>query len=340
MIEAVGFPVVIDSPPLNRAIREPLSLLAWAAAAMVVLVILAGCSQGGETMTTLDGRELTRQELFEELDQDGDGVIARSDLPFDLLAAPTDAVLVLGDRWSITVADVRQSLEEAPPSQLVPGESPELAIVVSRLTSMARLRMTAVALTDLGFAVSLDQTDEEIGLTASALIEGEFEEFAAARILEERPEIVKISSPHCLSILGLPTEDALAAAVSRVEAGETVSAVAAEVNVEGTTSDPGGALGCNTVLDWNSLLGELARELGELEVGGFTEARSVAYDASDTGMLWFAFHLDEVQFDQSDPASLGPFASNILTPALQAFEVHVDPVLGRWNSESVSIILP
>jgi hypothetical protein len=308
---------------------------------MVFLAILAGCSQGGETMTTLDGRELSRQELFAELDEDGDGVIARSDLPFDLLAAPTDAVLVLGDRWSITVADVRQSLEEAPPSQLVPGESPELAtIVVSRLTSMSRLRMTAVALNDFGFPISLDQTDEEIGLAASALIEGEFEECAAARILEERPEIVKISSPHCLSILGLPTEDALAAAVSRVEAGETVSAVAAEVNVEGTTSEPGGALGCNTVLDWNSLLGELARELGELEVGGFTEARSVAYDASDTGMLWFAFHLDEVQLDQSDPASLGPFASNILTPALQAFEVQVDPVLGHWNPESVSIILP
>lgn len=339
MIDPLGLPSVIDSSLLARASRGPARRLVGLAVALVAGLLVASCSQSGQPVSTLDGRDLTREELFDTLDEDGDGVIARADLPFDLLEAPADHVLAEADRWAVTVADVRQSLEEAPPSQLVPGESPELSIVVSRVTSMARLRLTAAALTDFGFPVSFDQSDEEMGLAASALIEGAFEQFAAARILEERPEIVKIASPHCLIILALPTEEELADAVARVEAGETASAVATEVNVEGTTTDPGGSLGCQVVLDWNSLLGELARELGELPEGGFTEPQSVESAASDTGVLWFAFYLDEVLLDESDPATLGPFASNILTPALQDFDVYVDPVLGQWNSESVSIIL-
>ena len=321
-------------------------------------MLFAACSSDDTVVgTTPDGEDLTRGEVFDEVDPDGDGVASREsfdrtvggDAPAGRVSAEAfDAVMAAGDEsvvlaafpgGEVTLGDVLASLEESPPSALRPGSEPERGVVVARLTSMVRLRLSAVALTDLGFPVSLEGTDVEVNEMVSELIQGEFEDWAFEQVLAARPEIVKISSPHCLSIIAVTTEAEAADAKARVEAGERVYDVAAELNFEATT-DVGGGLGCQTVLSWASTMGRTADPVGELEVGELSEPLQVPSQGSPTGELWVVLHIDEIVLEAADPRSLGPFAGGPLTEQMQSYDVEVHGDLGIWLSDSLSVSLP
>lgn len=307
--------------------------------AAVLALLLAACSQSSEVVGTAGGEEITRDDVFDIVDTDDDGVVTREDFESGIVTADRDAVVATYPGGVLTMGEVLESIELSPPSTLQPGEIPGPSVVVGRLTLMLQLRLSAVALTDLGFPVSLEGTDEEIAATINEVVLGPFEQYAMELVIAERPEVIKIASPHCLSLVAVPTEAGAVAAIERIEAGESVFDVALELNFENTT-EPGGGLGCNDVLTWQSTIGETADPLGELEQGEMSEPLLVPTEVSPTGELWVVLHVDEILEELSDPASLGPFAGAPITEQMQTYPIEVDPALGTWSSDRLAISLP
>ncbi|MDG2113470.1 MAG: hypothetical protein P8N02_12750 [Actinomycetota bacterium] len=306
----------------------------------VFVLLLSSCSSGGGAVgTTADGEDITRDDIFDEIDGDDDGVVTREEFDSGLLAADRSAIIAVFPGGSLTMDEVLSSIEESPPSTLSPGEEPDLSVIVGRLTLMLRLRISAIALTDLGFEVSLDGTDEEIAARVNETVSGPFEQHAMEQVIAERPEVIKIAAPHCLSLIAVPTEAEALDAIARIEGGESTFDVAVEVNFENTTEE-GGGLGCNDVLTWQQNIGPTAESLGELEEGEMSEPQPVPVAASETGELWVFIHVDEVLLELSDPSTLGPFAGAPITDQMQTYLVEIDPVLGTWNSEGLAISLP
>lgn len=299
----------------------------------------------------LDGSEITRGEVMDTADADGDGVVSTQEFDealeemnatdFDLFIDSADPAEVAASfpGGEVTVGEVVANLEESPPAAFTPGEAPEQGAFVGRLTSMLRLRLTAVALTNLGFPVSLDGTDREISDVVAALIEGDFEAWATEQIISERPEVPKLASPHCLSLVVVPTEQEALDAIARIEGGERVYDVAEELNLENTT-EVGGGLGCNDVLAWTQVLGEAADPLEDLEIGEVGPPSPVPAESSPTGELWIVVHVDDILLEFSDPSLLGPFASGYLTDEMMTYSLEIHPEVGDWLAESLSISLP
>ena len=324
--------------------RRPHRLVAL----LLALVVLgAACSSDGEVVAETPEGELTRGEVFDQIDPDDDGVALRDD--FDQVVNASGVIALIEDRSAtvasfpggeLTTADVLDSLVESPPSNYTDfSVAPDRAVFVARLTAMLRLRLSAVALTDLGFPVTLDASDSDINDMVAGLIEGEFEVWAQEQLIAERPEIVKVATPHCLSLIAVATEEEALAARDRVLGGEAIFDVAAEVNFENTT-EVGGGLGCDNVLSWQQSLQELAADLENLGIGEMSEPAALPVEASPTGELWLVLHVDEVVDDLADVSILGPFAGTRLTPQMQTYTVDVAEELGIWLAESLSISLP
>jgi hypothetical protein len=307
--------------------------------AVAVALFATACSRDSEVVGSADGEDVTRGDVFDAVDDDGDGVVARDEFETAVLLADPDTVVASWPAGEITIGQVLLSLEEEPPSTLSPGETPDQNLVVSRLTSILRLRLSGLALTDLGFPVDLERSDADINAEVAELVNGPFEAFAREQVIGERPEIVKLATPHCLTLLAVTTEAEAVAAAERVRGGETAFDVALEVNFEGTT-EPGGSLGCNNIVEWQQVIGDLAADLEPLGAGEMSTPANISSQGSPTGEFWVVMHVDDIVEDEADPALLGPFAGGPLTTQMQTYEIVISAQLGTWSAESLSILLP
>ena len=209
---------------------------------------------------------------------------------------------------------------------------------ISRLTLMLQLRLVAVVLTDLGFPVDVSASDADINAMAQVHIEGPFEAFAQERSLAEEPAIERLSTPHCVSVLVLESEEDALAATGRVRGGEPLAEVAAEVNHQDLVG-PDGFIECNLPLDMFGT-GDLPLALIDLEVGELSEPVLLPSGDSPTGELWIVVHLDDLLTDETDVASVGPFAPRLLSGLMITYEVDVASALGTWIPTSLSVALP
>ena len=270
---------------------------------------------------------------------------ADRDAAVDALAAEPDAVVARFPGGQITVADVYATFEVSPqsPESQSPessGESPSPthAELVARLTSMLQLRLAGAALDGLGFPVDVTAADEQINAQVQAHLEGGFEEFAQQRAIEQDPSIERLATPHCVSVLVLGSQAEAQAAADRVAAGEPLADVAAEVNPPGIT-EPDGTVGCYQPFELFGG-GELTLALLELTPGELSEPLMLPSVESPTGELWLVLHIDELQSEQADLASIGPFAGRVLTEIMAGYEVEVNPVLGSWSAAELRVSLP
>jgi len=311
---------------------------------LAVAVLFTACTTDGDVVGVVGGEEVTEAEIVESLDEDGDGVVRRlevqqavADLAISDLLTRQDVVAATFPGGDVTIGMVLTSLEEQPPSNLATGAEPDRAMITARLTSMVNLRLAAVGLTDLGFPASIDGSDIEINnVVAEILSDPAFEVFATEETVRRRPEVERVATPHCLSVLTVGSESEAIAARDRVEAGEDIFQVALEVNIS-EAAPPGGSIGCNSLLDWSQAPGLDALALQELEVGGLTSPSSMPFEGVPNGELWLVFRLDDLQTEALDLASLGPFASSVIREQMASYEVEVDPAFGVWNSAELSI---
>ena len=300
--------------------------------AFVLLITLSGCSDNPGSVTGS-----SRDEIFDRIDQDGDGVALRSD--YEMAVSLTDRTKVIASYpgGEVSVGSVLVSLAESPPSRLPDPANPTNEIFLARLTSMLRLRLAAVAINDAGFGIDFEVDDENLNSQVQEHISGGFEEWAQAHALAADPRLEKFATPHCITLIATETEAETTIAKKRLEAGESASVVASEVNARGATRWPNGDVGCADLLTWANTFGESAAPLGEMEAGDISEIVSMPSDFSATGRLWLIFYVRELRNEEANPAALGPFAQQVLADLVVGYDVAVDPRLGSWDSDGLSV---
>ena len=125
--------------------------------AFVLLITLSGC---GDDPGSVTGS--SRDEIFDRIDQDGDGVALRSDYEMALSLTDRTKVIASYPGGEVSVGSVLVSLAESPPSRLPDPANPTKEIFLARLTSMLRLRLAAVAINDAGFGIDFGVDDENL----------------------------------------------------------------------------------------------------------------------------------------------------------------------------------
>ena len=300
--------------------------------AFVLLITLSGCSDNPGSVTGS-----SRDEIFDRIDQYGDGVALRSDYEMALSLTDRTKVIASYPGGEVSVGSVLVSLAESPPSRLPDPANPTKEIFLARLTSMLRLRLAAVAINDAGFGIDFEVDDENLNSQVQEHISGGFEEWAQAHALAADPRLEKFATPHCITLIATETEAETTIAKKRLEAGESASVVASEVNARGATRWPNGDVGCADLLTWANTFGESAAPLGEMEAGDISEIVSMPSDFSATGRLWLIFYVRELRNEEANPAALGPFAQQVLADLVVGYDVAVDPRLGSWDSDGLSV---
>ncbi len=299
--------------------------LALAAAAL----ILSACT-GGESVSTSDGDEQIAT------DGGGEGAAERTEADFQMLIENPNAVVGSLEDIELIAQQVLDSLAESPPSLMDDPLDPDAEVFVARLTSMLRLRLAGVALTDLGFDVDLTGTDEEINASVVNARSLGFEEFAQQRTVEENPNLLKQASPHCVTMIATPTQQEALDAAQRVLDGEPPAEVANEVNFVNSTPE-NGALGCRPTREWEALLGATGMAITQLEVGEASQPLRIRSVDSPTNELFIVVHVDEIRLDEADVPPLGPFAGAVLQQQMRTYEVFVAPQLGAWSMDDLAI---
>ncbi|HJL99703.1 MAG: hypothetical protein QF696_01940 [Acidimicrobiales bacterium] len=301
-------------------------------AAFALLITLSGC---GDNPGSVTGS--SRDEIFDRIDQDGDGVALRSDYEMALSLTDRTRVIASYPRGELTIGSVLVSLAESRPSRLLDPDNPPNEIFVARLTSMLRLRLAAIAINDAGFDIDFEVDDENLNSQVQEHISGEFEQWAQQYALAEDPRLEKFATPHCITLIATETETETEVAKKRLEAGESASVVASEVNAQGATRWPNGDVGCADLLTWANTFGESAAPLGEMEAGDISEIVSMSSDFSATGRLWLVFYVRELRNEEANPATLGPFSQRVLADLVVGYDVAVDPQVGNWDSDGLSV---
>lgn len=310
---------------------KPRHLLAIASLCLLALSV-AACS---DRLNSEDG--LSRDEIFDRIDQDNDGVALRSDYLMTATLMDPTKVVASHPHGDVTVKAVLDSLKASPPGGLTDPANPSTRLFVARLTSMLRLRLAAVAIQEAGFAIEFEVDDERLNSQVQAHLSGDFEDWARREAFQADPRLEKFSTPHCLTMIAVATEAQANIARERLIAGEPASVVASQLNAPGITKSVDGDLGCANLLTWANTFGENATPLGEMSVGEVSEAVSMPSEYSPTGRLWLVFFLRELLEDEKDPTALGPFAQQVLADLITEYSVTVDPGIGTWDSTALSV---
>lgn len=298
----------------------------------VILLAVSGCGDSSESLSG-SGRD----QIFDRIDQDGDGVALRSDYEMALSLADRTKIVASYPGGNLTIEAVLVSLTDSPPSGLVDSENPTNEMFLARLTSMLRLRLAAVVIDDAGFDIDFDVDDESLNAQVQAHISGGFEAWAQNQALASDPRLVKFATPHCITLIATETETEAKVARDRIEAGESAQVVASEVNAQAATRWPNGDLGCADLLTWANTFGESAAPLGEMKTGDISEVVSMASDFSATGRLWMIFNVRELKVEDANPKLLGPFAQGVLADLVVEYDVMVEPRVGVWDSIGLSV---
>ncbi len=298
-----------------------------------MLLAVSGCGDSSESLSG-SGRD----QIFDRIDQDGDGVALRSDYEMALSLADRTKIVASYPGGNLTIEAVLVSLTDSPPSRLVDPENPTNEMFLARLTSMLRLRLAAVVIDDAGFDIDFDVDDESLNAQVQAHISGGFEAWAQSQALASDPRLAKFATPHCITLIATETETEAKVARDRIEAGESAQVVASEVNAQAATRWPNGDLGCADLLTWANTFGESAAPLGEMKTGDISEVVSMPSDFSSTGRLWMIFNVRELKVEDANPKLLGPFAQGVLADLVVEYDVMVEPRVGVWDSIGLSVV--
>lgn len=298
----------------------------------MLVVLAAGCSTSPEQTSLLN-----RDEIFDRIDQDDDGIALRAD--YETVVALSNRTMVVASYpgGDITIEAVLDSLTESPPSGLIDAENPSVEQFRARLTSMVRLRLAAVAIDEAGFEIEFEVDDEILNSQVQTHLSGGFEEWAQREAVKADPRLDKFATPHCITVIATGTEIEAVAARERLDAGELAPVVASEVNIAGSTPSPNGDVGCADLLTWANAFGESAAPLGAMNAGDISEVVSMASDYSPTGRLWLVFFVRELRHEEKNLSVLGPFAQRVLADLVVGYEVVVDDGIGSWDPAGLSV---
>ena len=303
------------------------------ALAVLLVALVAGCSSSAEQVEVLD-----RDEIFDRIDQDGDGIALRADYETLLTLSDRTKVIAFYPGGNVSIETVLESLKDSPPSNLVDPENPSVEVFRARLTSMLRLRLAAVAIDEAGFNIDFDVDDELLNSQVQTHLSGGFEDWAQEEAVKADPRLEKFATPHCVTVIATGTETEARAAKLRLESGDSAAVVASEVNLAGTTPSPNGHVGCAALLPWANAFGDTAAPLGDMNAGDISDVVSMASDYSPTGRLWMIFYVRELRHEEKNLALLGPFAQGILADLVVNYEVVIDDGIGAWDAAGLSVM--
>ena len=303
------------------------------ALAVLLVALVAGCSSSAEQVEVLD-----RDEIFDRIDQDGDGIALRADYETLLTLSDRTKVIAFYPGGNVSIETVLESLKDSPPSNLVEPENPSVEVFRARLTSMLRLRLAAVAIDEAGFNIDFDVDDELLNSQVQTHLSGGFEDWAQEEAVKADPRLEKFATPHCVTVIATGTETEARAAKLRLESGDSAAVVASEVNLAGTTPSPNGDVGCADLLTWANAFGDTAAPLGDMNSGDISDVVSMASDYSPTGRLWMIFYVRELRHEEKNLALLGPFAQGILADLVVNYDVVIDDGIGAWDAAGLSVM--
>ena len=303
------------------------------ALAVLLVALVAGCSSSAEQVEVLD-----RDEIFDRIDQDGDGIALRADYETLLTLSDRTKVIAFYPGGNVSIETVLESLKDSPPSNLVDPENPSVEVFRARLTSMLRLRLAAVAIDEAGFNIDFAVDDELLNSQVQTHLSGGFEDWAQEEAVKADPRLEKFATPHCVTVIATGTETEARAAKLRLESGDSAAVVASEVNLAGTTPSPNGDVGCADLLTWANAFGDTAAPLADMNAGDISDVMSMASDYSPTGRLWMIFYVRELRHEEKNLALLGPFAQGILADLVVNYEVVIDDGIGAWDAAGLSVM--
>tara|TARA_B100000700_G_scaffold28422_1_gene27116 strand:+ start:17493 stop:18407 length:915 start_codon:yes stop_codon:yes gene_type:complete len=299
---------------------------------ILLAALVTGCGSGAEQTEMLD-----RDEIFDRIDQDGDGIALRADYETVLTLSDRSKVIAVYPGGHINIETVIESLKDSPPSNLVDSENPSVEVFRARLTSMLRLRLAAVVIDEAGFKIDFDVDDELLNSQVQTHLSGGFEDWAQEEAVKADPRLDKFATPHCVTVIATGTETEARVARERLESGDPAAVVASEVNLAGTTPSPNGDVGCADLLTWSNAFGDTAAPLGEMNAGDISDVVSMASDYSPTGRLWIIFHVRELLHEEKNLALLGPFAQGVLADLVLNYDVAIDDGIGTWDAAGLSV---
>ena len=133
----------------------------------LLAALVAGCSSSADRAEVLG-----RDEIFDRIDQDGDGIALRADYETLLTLSDRTKLIAFYPGGDVSIETVFESLKDSPPSNLVDPENPSVEVFRARLTSMLRLRLAAVAINEAGFNIDFDVDDETLNSQVQAHLLG------------------------------------------------------------------------------------------------------------------------------------------------------------------------
>lgn len=128
----------------------------------------------------------------------------------------------------------------------------------------------------------------------------------------------------CVRHILLETEDEAQQVLDDLNDGADFATLAAEQSI-GPTGPNGGDLGCTPSTDY---VPEFAEAIDVAELGTYV-------GPVETQFGWHILVVDRYEETQSDPA---PVANQLITDALAAASVEVDPRIGSWDSTNLVVV--
>ncbi len=289
-------------------------------------IVLAACGGAGSVAATVDGVEITVEDIQSLVAADGavDAEFFRTQLQGEIVS-----LAVLGaaeEQFGITASDedIETQYQEFKTQLESSAETYEAALEANGITDK-RVRQAA-----------------RQQIIADALREQLIDETPAIDETEVATELDANSEAYrngCIKHILLETEEEALEVKARLDGGEDFATVAGETSIEPQAAQTGGDLGCST----------LNRYVPEFSVGALTAEIGVVTEPVQTE---FGFHLILVDSIDDDAAVETAIRSQLETVAQQTYfsewiqdiltstEITVDEEYGEWVADPPGIVPP
>ncbi len=306
----------------------------WGWWCLVVLLVVSGCSSGGDLVATVNGVEIHMEEIEEVSPEEGE-VVERVAFEERLLSMVITRLLLTKAREEYGI-DAEQepyltAVEEEYQSlrQQVLAQNPDYeAFLAAQGITDQRVRLLAAQ------RAVVEALGDELAQNFPEMTDQEVEEiFDASR--------VRLTESVCTTHVLLETHEEAEAALERALAGEPMTELARELSIEPSATDTGGDLGClpaSTFVEEYAeavVRAELMVPFGPVE-SQFGHHVILVTERTD---LQVADHAEAIRAGDIERRQAEAVEEWFLRVASES-DVQIEPQYGTWTTQPTPQILP
>ncbi len=312
-----------------RGWKRPLGWLC-----LLLLLVVAGCSSGGDLVATVNGVEIYMAEIEEISPEEGE-VVER----------------VAFDERLLSMVITRLVLTKAQEEFGIDAEREPYLTAVEEEYQNLREQVQAQSPDYEAFLEQQGITDQRVRLVAAqrAVIEAlgdqleqDFPEMTDQEVAEVfEASLVRLTENVCTTHVLLETREEAESVLERALAGEPMTDLARELSIEPSAADTGGDLGC---LPASTFVEEYAEAVVRAELGipfGPVESQFGHHVilVTDRADLQLADHAEAIRSEAVARHRAEAIEEWFLRVASES-DVQIEPQYGTWTTQPTPQILP